>query len=265
MFESIIVAALAVGTSVGLPTYTQDDAPNEKQVARSVAALEKAFEAKTDDRKIGAIQAWEPVAAPATVELLVEEGLEGKSHPVAIACIEVLGNLEHEDALESLERYLKRNDKRLRSREDRALLIPLLKAIGRHGSETSIDLLMDDVFLTPEREVVRARLMGLANIRSERSVAEICELMRKVDRRKVQPHAREFRLALVVLTGVDRGTDLDRWGQWWNDNKKTFELPERAPKMPQDLQRRWEQYWGLERTYDRQKRRSERGDDDDRR
>lgn len=273
MLQLIAIATLALPaaatwTSPARPEIAQEDdeakkkpAPTPEEIERSLAALKEAFEQETPDQIAGAIQTWKAVPAEAIVEELVDVGLAHEAQPVVLATIEALGYLEHEAALEALHKYLKRNAKRMRDREDAPKLAPTLLAIGRHGNEESIDLLIDDIFLEPKREVVRARLMGLANIRVKRSVEELCDLMRKIDRRKVQPYANDFRLALVVLTGVDRGTDLDRWVQWWNDNKKTYEVLEKAPQMPEELQTRWDRYWGLQRQYQRQKRRGERGDD----
>ena len=115
--------------------------------------------------------------------------------------------------------------------------------------------------MTPEREVVRARILGLAQIRTPASVEELFSIMRKTDRRRVQPHMGDFQLALVVLTGVDHGTDLDRWIGWWNESKKTLQVAEKPSPMPEELQNRWNRYWGLPRVYDRQKRRDQRGGD----
>ena len=140
--------------------------------------------------------------------------------------------------------------------------MPLLKAIALHEDESSIEVLVDDALSkTIEREVVQARVLGLARIRTNESLEELFDIMRKVDRRKVQQRMKDIRLALVVLTHVDQGNDQDRWTAWWNDNKKTFEVPKVEPKLPRELGSRWSNYWGEQRQYDRQKRRGDRGDD----
>lgn len=270
MLQLIAVATLALPAApaprfADPVTRAPDDEvakpPSKEEIARSLAALKEAYAQETTDLVVGALQTWEGVPAAEIVAELVDVGLDHDEQPVVIGTIEALGHLQHPDALEALHKFLKRNAKRLRGREGAPEFAPLLMAIGRHANEASIEPLVDDIFLEPTREVVRARLMSLGNIRSPRSVEALCDLMRKVDRRKVQPYANDLRLALVVLTGVDRGTDLDRWVQWWNENKKSLEVLEKPPQMPEELQTRWDRYWGKPRQYQRQKRRGERGDD----
>jgi hypothetical protein len=50
----------------------------------------------------------------------------------------------------------------------------------------------------------------------------------------------DFRLALVVLTGVDKGTDRQLWINWYGDHKGKVEVP----AVPRELRKRWNSYWG---------------------
>ena len=267
MIAPLLALALTVSPSLSpslSPGAAQDDppAPRPERVRAAVEALERAFDAETTAQVASGIQAAADVAAPEIVALLADRGLEDERQAVARASLEALGRLRCDEALEELHAYLKREKKALHKREKQALFPALLQAIARHGAEESIPLLVDDLFRTPGKEIVRARVLGLGNIRARGSVEELMGFMRKVDRRKVQPHMTEFRLALMILTGVDHGTDQDRWVAWWNEHKKTFAVPEKAPLLPEALQNRWNRYWGLPREYARQKRRTERGGGD---
>ena len=90
------------------------------------------------------------------------------------------------------------------------------------------------------------------------------DAMAKTDRTRVSPHIQEFQLAFNVLLGIDVGRNQDRWMGWWNDNKKTYTLPEAMPKLPDESLATWQQFWGLERTYARNKKRGDRGQDPER-
>ena len=78
-----------------------------------------------------------------------------------------------------------------------------------------------------------------------------------------QSHMKDFRLALVVLTGQDFDLDPLRWQKWWRANKKGFKVAEKMAPMEKELFDRWRRYWGLERVYERNTRRDDRGQDPD--
>ena len=54
------------------------------------------------------------------------------------------------------------------------------------------------------------------------------------------------RLALAVLTGVDKGTSKDAWQAWWKENKRSFRVAEQRPPLSKKLKAQWEAYWGEE-------------------
>jgi hypothetical protein len=53
-----------------------------------------------------------------------------------------------------------------------------------------------------------------------------------------------MRLALCMATGADLGTDKDAWLEWWQKNKKGFKISPQRPRLPEELEARWESYWG---------------------
>ena len=242
----------------------QDDAgkdagPSKEAVAAAVERLAAAFDKEKPEEVAAALQAAAPVPHADVVALLEKRGLSHPHPDVLRATFEALGNLPGEAALEALHGHAKRNRKALRKNPE--LYVPLLQAIARHADPSSIDVLTRDLFGVPSREVIRARVLGLGRIRSARSVEELIGLMKKAGRNRVQPYMEDFRLALVILTHVDKGTSQDAWLAWWNASKKGYELPEGTPKLPERMQTRWDRYWGEPRRYQRQKRRGERGND----
>ena len=98
-------------------------------------------------------------------------------------------------------------------------------------------------------------------IRHKESVEAVFGMMQKAGPLKVQGAMKEFRLSLMVLTGQDQGESRDLWVRWWQDNKKTFEIPKKPPRLPAPLQKQWDYYWGLYHVEGRKKERTDRGDD----
>jgi hypothetical protein len=107
--------------------------------------------------------------------------------------------------------------------------------------------------------VVQARIWAIANIRHADSVAALVGMMRSGGRERVQEYMGDFRVGLMMLTGQDHGRSQDAWQAWWNENKKRVEVAPEAPRLPAVEQRAWEYFWGLPATYERGKKRGDRG------
>lgn len=251
--------ALTLALPLTVPQDEDPKGPSREEVEATVQKLEAAFGKKEVEEISTALQSVRLVTHPDVIEVFVDEGLAHRNGDIRRASIEALGSLRHAESLAALHKHYKRKKKAL-AKEPQQLTV-LLKAIALHGDLTSIDLLADDVFSSRSPEVIKARILSLGKIRSAESVKQIFDLMKKVDRRKVQPRMQDIRVALVVLTHVDQGTSQDRWLSWWNENKKAYELPAQTPKLPKDLANSWGRYWGYQRQYDRQKRRDDRGND----
>jgi len=232
------------------------DAPSRKEIDEAVAALRAAFAQKDPELRITALNDHR-VPAPEIVSFQAQ-GLRSKDLKIKQAALEALRFTDHKDALRLLHKECKRNSS-LRTHEQ---LGPLLfKAIGQHADPSSITLLRDKIYSGQSRELVRARLFGLANIRDRKSLETLIELLRGAKIEVVKRYGRDLRLCLMQLTGVDRGESPDRWREWWSENKRGFELPEKAPLMPLELQRAWDSYWGIRRAMPRGDRREDRGGD----
>ena len=136
-----------------------------------------------------------------------------------------------------------------------------IRALAQHGSPKSIETITDDLFSVREREAVTARILSLSGIRHDDSVHALFDIMKSAGRGKVQPYMDEFRISLMVLTGVDQGQSQDAWNTWWNKNKKTFKVATKQPLLPESVQRRFDNFWGNRRKYQRNKKRGDRGQD----
>lgn len=232
--------------------------PDPKKVEATLTDLKKGMAQREVPLRIQALNRAAEVEHEKVIDLIAKEGLRDKDMEVVRYSVDVLGLMQHDEARLALESFLKRNK---RIREDPEAFAGLVRAIGRHANPKSITPLTKDLFAVREREVVQARILALGNIRDPKSVKELFGLMTSVDRRKLNPHMDELRMSLMILTGVDKGESPERWIDWWNDNKKKIEVSSKAPKLPQQMQRRWDRFWGNEQMYERAKKRGDRGND----
>lgn len=250
--------ALALAGLMLFAAQTKDPAPVEKaRVDRAVAALKLAFEKGAPKERAATIVEHQEVVDP-TVIALFAKALKDSDPAVRDAAAQALRFARHADALTALQDALKRELKVGKNLEER---IKLLKCVGQHQSATSIPLFIDDPFRHPDGRVVEAQVFALANTRTERALEEIVGMMRTASRQHVQNHMATFRLALIVVTGVDQGLSQDAWMKWWNDNKQRIQIPAQMPALPKEMLDRWNGYWGLEYVRARAKKRGERGDD----
>ena len=209
-------------------------------------ALKEAFKDDIEGEQVEAIEAAVGVADPEVIRL-VAKGLRSKSTAVMAAAIDALGRTRHKKALQQLH-SLYRRDRDLGENED--LFALLLKSIGRHGDASSIKILVDNPFRHLTTASGTARIMGLSNIRDKNSVEELIKATRKGggSKRGRQSQWRnvfreQFRVAMMVLTGVDQGTDRESWQAWWRKNKDKFKMAAERPIVPTDVSDYWEQYW----------------------
>jgi hypothetical protein len=242
----------------------QDDTPKgptKEEVAGAVKGLKIGLAQKVAAERIAALDAAAAVVHPDVVKAIAG-ALTDTAPEVRDFTLDLLGKIDDASALSALHAYAKKHRRTLPDEPERYALV--LKSAARHGDPSTIELLTERPYETLHHGLIRARILGLANIRDKRSVEALFDLMTKVDRAKVTPYLREFQLAFNVLLGIDVGKNQDRWLGWWNDNKKTFTLAETMPKLPEESLAMWQEFWGLERTYTRNKKRGERGQDPER-
>ena len=233
--------ALLLTALLALAPPGQDVPPSPERVREVAAQLARAFESRKPPEKVAAIRAATEVVAPAVIAGIAK-GLGDSSWEVRVAAIDALGLMPHDDAWKALTSHYRAQWKNLRKEE--RLLPRLLRAIARHGREAGIAILVDDVQAQMLQPTLRARILGLANIRSTKSVDALLALTQTIGFIDMHDHAEDFRLAMRVLTGEDKGRSVEAWRAWWSEQREGFELPSTAPALaPADAQR-WADFWG---------------------
>jgi HEAT repeat protein len=220
----------------------EQQGPTPEETEAAVKLLEEGLKSKEPAERVAALRAAASVPAD-PVAKAVAPALKDKHADVAVAAMEVLGEMQAPDALKELHRHAK-GDKSLP--KDARLYATILKAIGRHGDASSVEVLSDNPWSNTDATVVRARIYGLGNIRDLKAVEALLEMMNKGKPLPGEeaPFAPDFRVALARLTGTDQTENKSMWQSWWNENKKGFKVAEQAAPLPGELQARWDDYWG---------------------
>lgn len=251
-----LLALCVLATQAG---QGQKPAPSAEDVARVVASLGAAFEAR--DVK-GIELALEPARTVphADVVRAVVRGMADERAEVKLATLQTLRWIDHPDALDALHRAAK--DRGLM--KDPGLALAALRGIGQHAEPRSIPVLAHDPFEPGDALCVRARLFGLARIRTLEALEGVLGILAPVatsGQRLVQGRMDDARLALMLLTGVDQGRSPELWEAWWRENRKTFKIPPEPTPLPQELRMDWDSFWGERRRNEREPRREDRGQD----
>lgn len=242
----MILATLILCVGPFAAAFAQEPAPkpDAKRVEAAVEELTAVFkDGKTAEERVAAIKKNQEVV-DAKVIAAIEKGLKDKSADVQAATVDALGHMAHPDALEGLHKFFKSDKQRLK--DDEKLFPLVIKSIGRHGSEKSVEIIADDPFLQRSFPAIQARVMSLGNIRSKKSLEALFDLMKKAGERQVNDYMLMLRQSLIRLTGQDQGPDSAMWQKWWQDNKTKFEVPKEVPKMPEVAEKAWNEYWGIE-------------------
>lgn len=234
------ILALLLCAPLVLQDPPKEQKPDAAAVKAAVTQLDEAFTKGKTPERIAAIQAAAGLA-DAEIVKRIAKGLADNDQTVQMAAIEALRFMGHPDALKALEDGWKRNRKEIK--DDSALAAAYLKAIGQYGSPGSIDLLADKPFETKNYQCIKARLLGLANIRKNESVEKIMGMLNMVGTWKSDDYMDDVRLALWRLTGVDNGKDPVQWQTWWRDSKKSFQVSKEAAPMGKLAQYAWDSYW----------------------
>lgn len=240
----------------------QKEPPAPAEIARVEAALDQALRAGELPLIQAALEAAQSVPDAGVVRRVLR-ALEDERREVKLAALQTLRWMEHAEALEALHR-LARERKHLK---DIVVAAAVLRAIGQHGSPRSVEILARDPFDPEDLHCLRARILGLARIRTVEAVEALVGFLGypgggpNSDGRRIHPYMGDVRMGLMLLTGVDHGNSAALWERWWRENKKTLDLPASPPKLPKEMREVWERFWGLPQTYERDRRREDRGQD----
>jgi HEAT repeat protein len=223
--------------------------PTPEQVAAAVAELEAAFKGKDDEEVIAAALQRHAGLHDKKVLHEVARGLASPNRRVRWITIDALGWSRYGPALKQLHRVVARE--RDLSDRDEALFAHLLKAIGRHGDKSSLEVLANNPLKDLTYASGQARILGLARIREKKSIEELIGAMKLAGDRprrrggteSVPRFLTEMQLAMAVLTGQDKGRSKDAWIDWWRDNEKSFKMSPVPPTISRALRAIWEDYW----------------------
>lgn len=247
----MLLVVLLLALPCDLPTALAPAAPGiavlqevdeTGRVEAAVAALEEAFADGDAEARVAAIAAAVPVVDPKVIAA-VARGLSDEDPAVVLAACDALGRMPHGESLDQLERHYRKVKKHP---DDEAELVAVLKAVGRLADPDGIEVLADDPFKAKAYPVIQARLLGLGNVRSNDAVEALVDLMKKVGKRDLDSYMGDLRLALVQLTGEDRGDDPRQWQTWWQEQHRDFEVSATPKPLPPEMALRWNAFWGIE-------------------
>jgi hypothetical protein len=236
----IAALCLCLSLTVQDPAARPVDA---KAIDAAVAELTTAFgKDGTPTKRIEAIGKSVPIVDGRVIDW-VAKGLVDKDAAVVSAAVDALGHMKHPSSLDALTGFRKREKKRLD--DDETLLPQLFKAIGRHGSPSTIEIFQDGPFDQRTYAAAQARIMALGNIRTREALEALIDMSKLIGVRRADGMRNDFRVALAQLAGKDLGPDSTEWQRWWQEHKKSFEVAKQAPKLDGLLQLQWQRYWGL--------------------
>ncbi|MFT5291190.1 MAG: HEAT repeat protein [Planctomycetota bacterium] len=242
-------------------SQAEDEGPSEEDIAKAVANLKAAIKGREEEAIVNACAAGALVPHDDVVQQLVKvlelRRKDEEAKPLRQAALEALGEIGLPSSLKALHKAF-RKSKDLR--KDPELSVLLLRSIANHEDPSSIEVFGEGLDSTPSKEALRARILGLARIRTKESIDALVNLMNRSTKNRRVLQMEDFRLAFAVLTGIDRGKDATAWMRWWNDAKKTFEVSPEMGELPKALMQRWRSFWGWGEEEKRGKRREDRGD-----
>ena len=232
----------------GYPSFAWVMEPTDQQVQDAVADLEEARKSKSSARQLAAIYTNMLIVDPKVVKA-IRKTAKKSGRTVIEAAIDALGWMPDESALKELQSVYRRHRDLYKFENYYARM---LKAIGRHSDKSSLKILLDKPLQGLTMASGRARILGVARIREKDAVEGLMKAMNLAGgdgRRPLQmssggqPFMGAIRLALVVLTGVDKGTSKTAWQRWWRENKRGFKVSEERPALSESMREAWEEYW----------------------
>lgn len=242
-----MLTTLSLCLPILLSLSVQDDdpepqPPTKEQVEAAVEQIEDALEAEDSDAVLAAVQAAISVPHEDVVDALADAATNFELRDVSGAAIDALGRIDHEDAVGKLTRLHSRQSKRIE--EDPDWAIGLFRALGRTGDLKALDALAKGSLNGQVLKLDKARILSIGKIRHPEAVEELVGLYNKVRQNETHKYSEVMRTSVAALTGVDFGGGRNAMIEWWNDNKRSLELPEEEPEIEaRKLRMTWEGFW----------------------
>jgi len=230
------------------PPFTRVESPSNGQVEEAVDAIKAAFKSKEEGAKIEAIETYAGLIDSRVVRAIAR-GLRDRSERVQIQTADMLGWQKHPEGLKQLHRFFRRKSD---IHKHELVYAHTLKAIGRHGDKSSIQVLSKSPFKGLTLATGEARIYGIGNIRHKDAVEALIKGMRLAGgqggrgRRMwngEQRFMKVFRVSLASLTGADEGISMEGWQHWYRKNKKNIAVAQQRAEMKGELKAMWEEYW----------------------
>ena len=246
-----MLSTLLFTFALALPVQDPPKPPvDPKRIDAAVTELTTAFgKDGTTETRTAAIKNNVEVV-DGKVIALIAKGVDDKDPLVESAAIDALGHMAHPDSLKALHALYIRDKAKLK--DDEQMFPLLLRSIARQGSPSSVENLIDDPFAQRSHDAIRARILGLANIRTKSAVEGLISFLGLAGAQKVDGYMDDFRLAFCRLTGQDKGPDPAAWQKWWQDSKDKYEVPTAMPDLSPEQKRTWNRYWGAQGKHDKE-------------
>ena len=225
-----LVAALSLSTAA----LAQDPAPPAKPepAKPDPAKIAAALKSKEAPDRLAAAKDAKSVQDDSLVAPLA--ALLGDRDPeVRRAAVEALGARESAESVKraasSLGAHLGRLGKKTGA-EAEAETAATADALGLLAQPSSIEILLSDIAVETAPDVVKARLMAVANIPTAEAVEGLISFYGKRGRGANDLQGHHCLAALKSATGQSRGPDPDIWRAWWRDAKKEFDFKAAAER-----------------------------------
>ncbi len=225
-----LVAALSLST-VALAEDPVPPAKPEPPKAEPATVLGLLKSKEPSDRLAGARDARsaqdDSLVAP-LIALLGDPDSETRR-----AAIDALGARESSGSVKraaaSLASHLGRLGKKAEA-EVEAEIIATANALGTLAQPSSVDVLLSDIAVETAPDVVKARLLAVANIPTAEAIEGLIAFLARRGRGANDLQGHHARAALKWATGESRGVDPDVWRSWWKDAKKEFDFKAAAER-----------------------------------
>jgi HEAT repeat protein len=240
-------------------TLAQSEPPSRVDPARCevlAEQLDQAFAQRDPSLQVQAIREAAP-HADAKLAKKIGRGLPNDDLEVQRAAVMALRFMTNKEALSQLLKARKTFDRN----DD--LGSAYFLALGQHGDEQALPVLLDGAFNSKTNAIFRARIQAVGHIRSVRSVEGLIELFGKASRGRNHNgnQAGEIFDALRLLTGYTEARTADEWRKWWREHQSGFKVSEQPHGLNQRDLREYQRQWAtLQERTEREAAEQERRD-----
>jgi len=193
-------------------------------VKQMVKEFEKKYSKMSKPEKLDGMKELAATGHNLAAKSIIKKGLKDKDLSVREEAANHLGHMGCRSVVKTIANELKKNDKNIK------VYAALIAALGNIGDPKAVPYLASDLWNQKEptlrRQMARAKIDALGDIRSKKSVEALIDLMYKGGQGAMRSLMGPISQSLQRLTGQDFGSDRDGWKTWWKKNKSKFKLEE---------------------------------------